>query len=462
MKRVLLWFPLILLILAVPKLSAADEFLRWPADAKGVDADLRTWSLPKVLGAIAQATGWQVYVEPGVDQQISVKFKNLPPGDALKRLLGSLSYKMTPETNGVTLIHVFQTSPRNATQFVLAPESPTKRSKNLIPNELIVTLKPGGDIDKLARELGAKVVGKIDGLNTYRLQFADEAAAGAGRQALTDNSQVAQIDSNYSMERPVVADAFGPTGNATINLKPVAKGAGNQLIVGLIDMPVQPLGYGMDEFILKAISAAGPSNPDPNSPTHYPAMAETILRGVSSMSEQNTSNVRILPVDVYGNNTSTTDPNNHISTKTWDNRGRLASETGADRQKRPCVVRPRREPEVTGTRPQAQPMPGKGEQQRKILPAGDAKKRAGRDARAQREDEHAEQRGSARLEPMRPDVHFPVFPVRHESLTTAEKPAATGTIEVEPFPHVGSFPNRKIAEIRQAGEHERQPDAGKE
>ena len=158
----------------------------------------------------------------------------------------------------------------------------------------------------MARELGAKVVGKIDGLNTYRLQFADEAAAGAGRQALTDNSQVAQIDSNYSMERPVVADAFGPTGNATINLKPIAKGAGNQLIVGLIDMPVQPLGYGMDEFILKAISAAGPSNPDPNSPTHYPAMAETILRGVSSMSEQNTSNVRILPVDVYGNNTSTT------------------------------------------------------------------------------------------------------------------------------------------------------------
>ena len=306
MKRIFLWPPLILAILAT-QTSFSAEFIRWQAKEKRVDADIHTWSLPKVLGTITEATGWQMFVEPGVDQQISVKFNNLPPGEALKRLLGGLSYKVTPETNGLTLIHVFQTAPQNATQLVRAPVSATnKPSRQLIPNELIVTLKPGADIDKIARELGAKVTGRIDGLNTYRLTFSDEAAAGAGRDALTGNSQVAQIDNNYSMERPVVADTLGATGSATINLKPVATGAGSHLVVGLIDTPVQPLGGGMDQFILKALSAAGESNPDPNFPTHGTSMAETILRGISYMAEQNTSNVRILPVDVYGNNSSTT------------------------------------------------------------------------------------------------------------------------------------------------------------
>lgn len=306
MKRALLCLSVIILT-ATNAMSAAtsDEFLRWQANEKRVDADIRTWPLPKVLEAVTGATGWQVYVEPGVDQQISVKFKNLPPDEALKRLLGGLNYKMTPESNGVTLVHVFQTIPQNATQLVRAPEATPRRSKQLIPNELIVTLKPGADIDKLARELGAKVAGRVDGLNTYRLQFADEAATGAGKDSLADNGQVAQVDSNYSMERPVAADTLGTSGNPTFNLKPVATGAGNQLIVGLIDSPVQPLGGGMDQFLLKALSAAGQSNPDPNSPTHGTSMAETILRGISNMAEQNPSNVRILPVDVYGNNATT-------------------------------------------------------------------------------------------------------------------------------------------------------------
>ena len=306
MKRAFICLSVLFLISVIPKsAAAADEFLRWESNGKRVDADIRTWSLAKLLGAITEATGWQVFVEPGVEQQVSVKFKDLAPSDALKRLLGGLSYKVTPEANGRTLVHVFQTVAQNATQLVRAPDTASKRSKQLIPNELIVTLKPGSDIDKLASELGAKVVGRIDGLNTYRLQFADEAAAGAGKDALADNSQVAQIDSNYSMERPVTADNLGVTGSAAFNLKPVATGVGSQLIVGLIDSAVQPLGGGMDQFLLKALSAAGQSNPDPNAPTHGTSMAETILRGLSYMTEQNTANVRILPVDVYGNNSTT-------------------------------------------------------------------------------------------------------------------------------------------------------------
>ena len=48
-------------------------------------------------------------------------------------------------------------------------------------------LKPGAKIDDLARSLGAKVIGRIDSLNAYRLQFQDQAAADTAREQLAAN-----------------------------------------------------------------------------------------------------------------------------------------------------------------------------------------------------------------------------------------------------------------------------------
>ena len=88
-----------------------------------------------------------------------------------------------------------------------------------------------------------------------------------------------------------------------------------RIIVGLIDTAVQPLGNGLDSFLLQAISVAGTADADPNSPTHGTSMADTILTSLAKTTD-GSSTVRILPVDVYGPNasTSTFDAANGIAT----------------------------------------------------------------------------------------------------------------------------------------------------
>ena len=65
---------------------------------------------------------------------------------------------------------------QNATQLVRRRPRPRRKH---VPNELLVKLKPGADIDALAKLLGAKVIGRDDKLGIYRLQFADAAATDA-------------------------------------------------------------------------------------------------------------------------------------------------------------------------------------------------------------------------------------------------------------------------------------------
>jgi hypothetical protein len=77
-----------------------------------------------------------------------------------------------------------------------------------------------------------------------------------------------------------------------------------RIIVGLVDTALQPLGNGLDKFLLSPISVAGDAQLDPNTPSHGTSMAETILRSLAGAT-QGSSSVQILPVDVYGPNPST-------------------------------------------------------------------------------------------------------------------------------------------------------------
>jgi hypothetical protein len=176
----------------------------------------------------------------------------------------------------------------------------------LIPNELIVRLKPGAKIDDLAKLLGAKVIGRIDSMNAYRLQFEDQAAADTAREQLASNPDVASVDSNFSIDRPAtpaMAQGANVPPPPQLQLKPPP--SDGRIIVGLVDTALQPLGNGLDSFLLKAISVAGEAQPDPNNPTHGTSMAETMLRSLAAMTK-GSSSVQILPVDVYGPNASTT------------------------------------------------------------------------------------------------------------------------------------------------------------
>jgi hypothetical protein len=198
---------------------------------------------------------------------------------------------------------VFRTAQRNATQLIRAADEVGARGK-IIPNELIVRLKPGANIDEIARLVGAKVVGKIDGMNAYRLRFDDESATEAGRTMLSTNPEVASVENNYSIDRPPVAASPPPGATPSISLQLKPPPANGRVIVGLVDTAVQPLCDNLDSFILKPISIAGDPKLDPKTPTHGTSMAETVLRSLQSVTKGSTS-VQILPVDVYGPNAST-------------------------------------------------------------------------------------------------------------------------------------------------------------
>src|ERR1041385_777334 len=190
----------VVISLALPS-WAADTF-NWDTNRNRVSADIQFRKLDRLLEQIAEKTGWEIFVEPGTTHDVSTKFKNLRPNEALRRLLGDLNFALVPSTNRNSTLFVFRTSRQNATQAVRAAKPTSERGK-IIPNELIVRLKPGANIDELARILGAKVTGRIAGLNAYRLQFDSAYEASAAREKLANNPDVAAVDNNYSIDRPL-------------------------------------------------------------------------------------------------------------------------------------------------------------------------------------------------------------------------------------------------------------------
>lgn len=294
-----------LLLGVAPLAASAAGSLTWHKTENRLDADVRDWPLPKVLEELAATTGWQVFVEPGTDSVASSKFRNLPLTEALRRLLGDANFALVPQTNGQPRLFVFQTSLHQATRLIAPPAARTGRSVKPIPDELIVRLKAGAKIDDLARQLHARVIGRLDGLDAYRLKFDSADAAQAARDALASNPDVAAVDSNYPIDRPQFPQNLLAASTSPLALQVKAPPATGRIVVGLVDTPVQTLGGGLDAFLLPAVSVAGAATPDPNAPTHGTSMAETLLRSLQDVTG-GSSSVQILPVDVYGNSASTT------------------------------------------------------------------------------------------------------------------------------------------------------------
>ena len=290
------------LLLAAGSLRAADS-LNWKPDS--VAAEISSWDLPKVLQKLTEVTGWQIYVEPDAKQTISTKFKDRPQGEALRSLLGDLNFALLPAlSNGPPRLFVFRTTMQEATQLVKLPE---KKVAKPIPNELVVRLKPGKNIDEIAKKVGAKVIGRADKFNTYRLQFEDAEAAAKARSILEQDSDVESVESNFPVSRPPTPDSVALSSYSPLDLKPKANpdSACDKLIVGVVDTGVQNLGTGLDGFLRPSISVAGESTLPEDEPTHGTAMLETMFRSLAVLSKNGQSSVVFQPVNVYGNNAST-------------------------------------------------------------------------------------------------------------------------------------------------------------
>jgi hypothetical protein len=277
--------------------AADTNSLVWHRATDCVDADVQGMALWPLLEKIATDAGWRIYVEPGVTHEVSAKFKNLPSVEALRMLFGDLNFALVPQTNAAPRLYVFRTVRQNATQLVRAPVAPAKH----VPNELLVKLKPGADIDALAKLIGAKVIGRDDKLGIYRLQFANADATDAALASLKNNSDVLAVDYNYIFDPPPTPQLLAnpPIGPVSLTLDPATPDDPCNPVVGLIDTQVQSLGSQLDPFMLKPLSVTGEACPSTSEITHGTAMAQTILRAVSQ-SAGGKSPVRILPVNVYG------------------------------------------------------------------------------------------------------------------------------------------------------------------
>jgi hypothetical protein len=303
--------------------ATTTNSLVWRAAGDRVSADLHGELLWPLLEDIAHKTGWHIFVEPGTERNASVKFKNLPSGEALKMLLGDLNFALVPQTNAPARLYVFRTTMQNATKQVSAA-----RTSRRVANELLVRVKPGTDIDALAKLLGAKIVGRMDKLGVFLFQFGDAAATDAALAQLQNDSDVLAVDYNYYLDPPPLAQPVSssalPSGVAPVSLtlNPPTPGDPCSPIVGLIDTGIQSQSLGnLGPSVLPPISVVGDSSPGGAAlPTHGTAMLQTILRAVSQ-SSGGSSSVRILPVDVYGSGETTTSWNVALGVQAAVNNG---------------------------------------------------------------------------------------------------------------------------------------------
>lgn len=286
---------------------AQTGWLNWQAKSNRVDASVQGWPLTKVLGKVAQATGWEVFVEPGSGRTVSAGFRGLSPRDALGRLLGDLSFALVPRTNGPARLLIYQSSRDSATQriaaeAVLEPGQP-------VPTELIVRLNrdSGLTADELAKLVGAKVAGRLEELGAVRLQFDSREAADEARKILESLKDVASVENNLYHGPPDTPAAALNGGGAALTLRPSLNPSDKELVIAVIDTGLQTLAPEYEAFIKGRQNLVGSEAAASNDPSHGTAMVTTLLHAAQIANNPvNGSNLRILAYDVFGANPGTT------------------------------------------------------------------------------------------------------------------------------------------------------------
>lgn len=280
--------------------------LVWHGKSNRVDADFVNWSLDRILKAVSAEARWEIFVEPGLERSLSARFTGLTTGEALRRFMGPLSFAVVPAANGPVRLFVFQTSIETATDFIEASADAAKagRRSRAIPDELIVTVKPGAEesIEKLAERLGAKVVGRNDEEGVYRLRFDSAEAANMARSELAGTNGLG-VESNYLVSRPDSPDLMGVGAAPFLNVKPSLDG--DRVLVGVVDTAVQGEGSGLKDFIVKSISVAGTANPPADQPTHGTMMATRIVAAGAAAGGGDTVPIGLVTADVFGPNGET-------------------------------------------------------------------------------------------------------------------------------------------------------------
>jgi hypothetical protein len=309
-----LWASLWLAALFGSSLSLTAE-LQWEQHTSALSADIDHQPLQDVLRDLSRATQWEILVDPALDTQVTTRFTRLRATDALRRLLDPHNFALIPETDAPPTLYVYGSSMHDATLRFNNPKpasSPPPASEADAPPvvELIVRLKPDADttIEELAETYGATVVGELADLDSYRLRFSDESTAQQARARLGADPNVAATESNALVPPPQNAQSVSASVPPPPRLQAKVVPSDQQIVVALLDTPVATDSPELSQLLLPSLSVgdAGAGSRPSGTLTHGTAMAETLYRSLASVSnDPDGTPVRILPVDIYGDNEAT-------------------------------------------------------------------------------------------------------------------------------------------------------------
>ncbi len=292
----------VLAVQAAPAPVPAALLIRKPGTQR-FEAKLENVPVLEVLRLLHQQTGWEIFLDPQFDRQVSAQFRDRSSGEALDLLLGSASYALVPDKSDSAKLFIYRNNRDQATRKVQALPAKART----IPNELVVVLKPDKEARALASQFNAKIAGEIAKINAVRLRFEDEEAATRARQLIEANGNWGDVDAVYIVERPAGPEQVSAAPLPGLALEQGKAADGRSIIIGLVDSAVQANGMARTDFLMPQVNLYEGERAAATTPGHGTSMADAIMRGLSDMKLAGSDlPVRILPVDIYGDRATTT------------------------------------------------------------------------------------------------------------------------------------------------------------
>lgn len=273
------------------------------------------------LTRLQSVTGWEILAQSGMEGTITTTVENLPAVQAIRKIAWNAGCSLEHGGPDGIKIRIYRDSVSKATNRILGePVLPVIPDYTIekIGDELIVRVREGADVDieKLARSLGATVLGSIPELNAYRLKFESDEAAEAAKRSLESNSGIASVDSNYRISRPELPSGQVRIPGQSIKVKSAPGADDDTVVIALIDTQINNQANGdlYSDFLLPTLNISGSSRGESGGGsanangknaglTHGDSMFQTLIQGlgITATPENQTFDVKVLPVDVYGN-----------------------------------------------------------------------------------------------------------------------------------------------------------------
>jgi len=113
----------------------------WHPKSRTFDLQVRNLPLEKFLGIVKSETGWEVIVEPGMDQLVGAEFNNKLAADAMRLVLGKSRFSLLPRLEGGTRLTVYAGNILSATQEVEEVGQEVDSTGDQVPgNNPLITL----------------------------------------------------------------------------------------------------------------------------------------------------------------------------------------------------------------------------------------------------------------------------------------------------------------------------------